>query len=181
MLERNEDDELMRKAADGDAVAFDQIVVRHQHRLQRYVSRMLGGDSSRAGDVAVGTFLRLWEVRSTYQPCGKLEAWLLRTATRRCLDLLDQESRITQIDSDRPDPIPCPSSQLESSALGQAVKEAIAALPEAQRAVLILSVYEDLTYEQISEALDIPVGTVASRRHHALTSMRKQLASWEER
>lgn len=54
-------------------------------------------------------------------------------------------------------------------------------LPETHRSVLILSVYEELTYDEISEALEISAGTVASRKNHAIAMLKRRLAAWENR
>src|SRR5208283_4314362 len=130
----------MIRAASGDTAAFDAIVRRHQHRVQRFAIRMLGGDSARGGDVAVGALLRLWEQREAYQPCGKLNAWLLRTAYRLCLDLLRGEENAAQVDfAETPDPDGALDARVEGASLADAVRNAVMALPEAHRAVVILS------------------------------------------
>jgi RNA polymerase sigma-70 factor (ECF subfamily) len=182
--EMNSDDRLMERAAIGDASAFDTIVARHQHRLQRFAARMLAGDSAAAADVGTGAFLRLWECRTTYRPSGRLDSWLFTTVYRLCLDLIAQEGRCIEVEmpedelEDRASELA--PARLERSELGEAVRHAVSALPEAHRAVLILAVYEEMTYEQISDALDIPIGTVASRKNHAVALLKRRLSAWEE-
>ena len=174
------DDSLMIRAASGDTTAFDAIVHRHQHSVQRFAARMLGGDAARGADVAVGAFLRLWEVRAAYRPCGKLSAWLIRTTYRLCLDTLGATQSAGQVDlSALCDTAEAPLILIERTALARAVRDAVMELPEPHRAVIILSAYEGMTYEQISEALDIPAGTVASRKNHAIAVLRRRLAAWE--
>jgi RNA polymerase sigma-70 factor, ECF subfamily len=180
--EDSDDDQLMALAAAGNRAAFDVIVRRHQHRLQRFATRMLGGDSSLGADISVGTLLRLWEHRAVYRPCGQLESWLLRTTYRQCLDLL-ATNRSVAIDSflvEQSDlASPSPSGRIEGQALAEAVRTAVMELPETHRAVLVLSTYEGLAYDAIARTLDIPAGTVASRRNHALAMLRRRLAAWE--
>jgi len=176
------DDRLMERAAAGDSAAFDLIVRRHQHRLQRFATRMLGGDHAQGADLSVGAFIRLWETRFSYRPTGQLGAWLLRTTYRLCLDALCQ-TRPTPLREAEPIPSPAtgPESCVEQAAIARAVRDAVMELPETHRSVLILSVYEELTYDEISEALEISAGTVASRKNHAIAMLKRRLAAWENR
>lgn len=181
-LPSDNEDWLMERAASGDTQAFDQIVRIHQHRVQRFAIRMLNGDNARGADIAVTALLKLWECRHSYRPCGMLGAWLLRVTHRLCLDTI-QQSRASSPASDAKEAATDNDYQLlfEESELSQAVRTAISDLPEAQRSVLILSVYEGLTYDEISEALDISPGTVASRKNLAIGVLRRRLAAWETR
>jgi len=172
------DDRLMERAAAGSTEAFDAIVRRHQHRLQRFATRMLGGDAARGADVAVGALIRLWESRTTYQPCGKLEAWLIRTANRLCLDQIERDRPTVPLDLDKPSSTPGAQTLVERDALEESVREAVSALPESHRAVLVLSVYEGMSYREVADALDLSVGTVASRKNHAIALLRRRLVAW---
>lgn len=176
------DDDLMRRAAVGDTAAFDVIVRRHQHQVQRFAIRMLGGDSARGSDIAVGALLRLWERRATYEPCGKLSGWLLSTTYRLCLDALGSNPNEAEFDlaslADAADPL---DARVEQASRADAVRQAVMDLPEPHRAVLILSAFEELSYDEIATALDIPAGTVASRKNHALNRLRRRLVAWEDR
>jgi RNA polymerase sigma-70 factor (ECF subfamily) len=149
---------------------------------------MLGGDGDSGADVAVGALLRLWESRSELRSCGRVEGWLLRTANRLCIDQLrqDRSKPLSLNDHDRNEPdlndrvtAKAEGPDFAQTELSRAVRDAVMGLPEPQRAVLLLSTYEGLSYEQISEALEIPAGTVASRRNHALKHLRRRLAAWE--
>lgn len=168
----------MKRAKGGDTSAFDAIVRRHQHRLQRFAIRMAGGDAALGADVAVGAFLRLWEGRATYRPQGTLGAWLLRTAYRLVVDEVRRRRAHGTLDglSDGDSLL----LRVERTALAQAVRDAIVDLPEGHRAVVVLSVYEGLSQDAIAEILDVPSGTVASRKNHALKTLRRRLAAWDE-
>lgn len=173
----DEDDALMERARRGDADAFDRLVRRHQDRLQRFATRMAGGDAARGADVAVGAFLRLWEARASYRPEGRLGALLLRTAYRLILDEARRDRRTDSADDVLDDET---VARVERTALATAVRDAVFALPAPQRAVLILTTYEGLSGEAVAEALAIPPGTVASRRHQALKTLRRRLAAWDD-
>ena len=69
---------------------------------------------------------------------------------------------------------------VEAQALGEDVRRAVQQLPEGQRAVFVLSHYEGLTYREVAEALDCPIGTVASRKRTAVEALRQQLCQWNE-
>ncbi len=174
------DDRLMEEAAAGDTAAFDRIVHRHQYRLQRFATRMFGGDTARGADLAVGVLIRLWEHRAVYQPSGRLGAWLLKTANRMCLDALSQARQSSQLEETTAK-VEGPESCVERTVLARVVRDAVMELPESHRSVLILSVYEEMSYDEIAEALDISPGTVASRKSHAITMLRRRLAAWETR
>jgi RNA polymerase sigma factor (sigma-70 family) len=167
------DDVLMSKASAGDSLAFDRIVKRHQHRLQRFAVRMLGAGSDRAPDMAVAAFLRLWEKRHAFE-ARNVEGWLLRACYWLCLDEIAAHRQFEVFDD-----LPSSDEAFEASDLASAVKCAVAGLPEPLRAVLILSSYEGLSYEEISLALGIPTGTVASRKSSALQTLRRKLAAWK--
>jgi len=175
--ETENDDWLMDRAKAGDTAAFDRIVHRHQHRLQRFATRMLGGDQARGADIVVGAFLRLWESRAAYRPCGKLSAWLLRVANRLCLDSLAHTPTAEALALN----LAVESHCLEESELALAVRLAVMELSEVHRSVLILSVYEEMSYDEIAEALEISPGTVASRKNHAIAALRRRLTAWETR
>ncbi len=175
----SEDDALMEKVRTGDRVAFDSVVRRHQDRLQRFATRMAGGDSARGADIAVGAFVRLWESRTGFAVDGKTEAWLLQTAYRLFVD--DMRRTKPSHELIEHDAISdSPHIPVEKSALAQAVRDAVTSLPESHRAVIILSAYEDLTQAEIAKVLDIPPGTVASRKAQAYETLRRRLVAWRE-
>ncbi len=174
----DEDDMLMMRARRGDATAFDLLVQRHQDRLQRFAIRMAGGDAARGADVAVGAFLRLWESRATYRPEGKLGAWLVQVAYRMILDEARRARPSTDLENVA-DANPLPG-RVERTAMAQAVRDAITDLPETHRAVVVLSVYEGMSHDEVAQALGIPTGTVASRKNAALKTLRRRLAAWDE-
>lgn len=73
-----------------------------------------------------------------------------------------------------------PEARLQAKALSEAVRAAVLALPEAQRTVFVLSQYEGLGYREIAAVLDCPLGTVASRKHLAVETLRRRLRPWIE-
>jgi RNA polymerase sigma-70 factor (ECF subfamily) len=181
----SEDDALMRQAAAGDAAAFGRIVRLHQGRISRFALRMLGGDHAEAEDATQETFLRLWRSRCKYQPQGNLIGLTLRIAANTCLDRRRSQDR--ELDGTSLDEIsevistdPSPHDALRAATLADAVRDAVAKLPDPQRAVFLLSHYEHLSYREIAEALSCPIGTVASRKSLAVAALQKSIRPWIE-
>lgn len=145
----------------------------------RFAARLLG-DSEAAQDAAQEAFLRLWRLRSRYQPRGCLQAYLLRTVRSVCLDHVrvarPWEALGEGVDAAAPDP----ATLAEAHNLADAVRLVVLSLPEAQRAVFLLSHYEGLSYAEIAGALDCPLGAVASRKHQATETLRRRLAPWRD-
>ena len=174
------EDALMRRATEGDAQAFGMIVQAYQCRLVRFAVRLLG-DSEAAQDAAQEAFLRLWRLRATYQPRGCLQAYLFRTVRSVCLDYA-RAARSWEPLADGRDygNMPDPADLAYNHSLAEAVRQAVQSLPEPQRVVFVLSQYEGLSYAEIADVLNCPLGTVASRKHQATETLRRKLHSWRD-
>ncbi len=174
-----DDDALMRRAAEGDTQAFSQVIQAYQGRLVRFAARLLN-DPDAAQDAAQEAFLRLWRLRTHYQPRGCLQAYLLRTVRTICLDYARATRPWDTLEDGTGFHTPSPEDIAQRRGLADAVAQAVQSLPEAQRAVFLLSQYEQLSYTEIAEALGCPVGTVASRKHQATETLRRKLAAWKD-
>lgn len=170
----------------GHADDLTELVHRYERELYRYLARYLG-DRSLADDVFQNTFLQVHLKRGLYEDGRPLRPWLYTIATNQAVDALrragrhptvslDQRSESSEssagalIDllvSDTPGPL----SELQGEERREWVKAAIARLPDTLRQTLILAYYQDLKYREIAEILKIPVGTVKSRLHAALTKI----------
>ncbi len=169
--------ELVVSAQHGDRNAFSELVRLHARGVFNVVYRMCG-DTLVAEDAAQETFLRAWQNLSSYHPQTSLRNWLYRIAFNAGMDMLRKEKRIlpTSIEDlpltdDRPSPESL-ASQKERAAL---VKKAVLSLPDASRAVLVLKEYEGMSYHEIADALDIPIGTVMSRLNYARKLLKEKL------
>lgn len=177
-----DDDALMKQAAAGDTQAFGCLVTAYQRRLLRFAHRMLG-DAEAAEDAVQEAFLRLWAGRLRYRPQGRLEHLLLRIVRNACLDQA-RSRRNEEFAEDGAETsgflADSLERQVEQRTLADAIRQAVQTLPEPQRAVFILSEYEGLSYAQIADVLDCPIGTVASRKHLAVAALRRRLETWTE-
>ncbi len=169
--------ELINGAQSGDRNAFSELVRIHARGVFNVVYRMCGNELI-AEDAAQETFIRAWQNLSSYRPQTPLRNWLYRIAFNAGMDMLRKEKRILPNaleDLQLQDPRPGPEavfSQEERTAL---VQKAILSLPDASRAVLILREYEELSYQDISATLDIPIGTVMSRLNYARKLLKDKL------
>jgi RNA polymerase sigma-70 factor, ECF subfamily len=171
------DDFLMRRAAAGDTSAFGVIIRQHQETATRTAIRLLGGDRNTADDVVQEAFLRLWRTAAGYEARGQLRAYLLRIVCNLCADFQRKKPPTSSWERciETPDNQPTTDETLHRRLLAEAVRNAVACLPESQRAVFILSEYEGLSYREIAEILGVPIGTVGSRKHLATEALRERL------
>lgn len=168
--------DLVALAQQGDRGAFGELVGQHRKGVIGVVYRMCG-DSELAEDAAQEAFIRAWKNIHRYQPRSPFRNWVYRIATNAALDVLRRQRESVDIDdlplkSDRP----TPEKAAETQERAVFIKEAILALPEASRSVIILREYEGFSYREIAEALDIPIGTVMSRLNYARKQLRQSLA-----
>jgi RNA polymerase sigma-70 factor (ECF subfamily) len=179
-----EDIRLMGLIGAGDEGAFEQLVERHQRLVVGTVGRMLGSGSD-AEDIAQQVFVRVWKNAKRYEPRAKFTTWLLKITRNLVFNELRRRSRHPQValqseadEEERPlkdeQAVPPDASLLEHE-LQQAVDAAIANLPENQRMAVILRRYEELSYEEIAEALDQSVSAVKSLLFRARTELRINL------
>jgi RNA polymerase sigma-70 factor (ECF subfamily) len=169
--------ELIARAQKGERNAFSELVRIHAQGVMNVIYRMCG-DMQIAEDAAQETFIQAWLHLSSYRPHTPLRNWLYRIAVNAATDILRKEKRILphaledlQLEDSRPGPETV-LSQAERAAL---VQTAVLSLPDASRAVLVLREYEEMSYHEIADALDIPIGTVMSRLNYARKLLRDKL------
>ena len=169
--------ELVSEAQNGDRNAFSELVRIHARGVFNVVYHMCG-DALIAEDAAQETFIRAWQNLSSYRPQTPLRNWLYRIAFNAGLDMLRKEKHILPNDIDDlslTDGQPGLESQVSQQERTAMVQRAILSLPDASRAVLVLREYEEMSYQEISATLDIPVGTVMSRLSYARNLLKAKL------
>jgi len=171
--------QLVTQAQNGDRNAFSELVRVHAQGVRNVVYRMCG-DVQLAEDAAQETFIRAWQNLSSYRPQTSLRNWLYRIAVNAGTDMLRKEKRIL------PDDIGdlhltdgglSPRRRVSKQERATLVQKAILSLPDTSRAVIVLREYEELSYQEISSTLDIPVGTVMSRLNYARKLLKNKLES----
>lgn len=182
-------DLLVEAFREGKPGAFDAIVRTHQDRVYAFCLRMLA-DREDALDVAQEVFLSAYRNLAGFRGEASLSTWLLRIAANRSLNRIRQRAtraarEVMSIepegDGDAPFQPPGreedrPDRMVESRETREILEAAIANLDEDSRMLVLLSDVEGLSYEELSEAVGIPLGTVKSRLHRARMALRKMLA-----
>lgn len=166
---------LIAAAQRGDREAFGKLARCHQAGVVSVVYRMCG-DAALAEDAAQEAFVRAWQHLPAYEARAPFRNWLYRIATNAALDVLRRERPTVELDEVRlAHPDPSPEAALIAQEQATLAQQAILSLPPASRSVLILREYEGLSYKEIAETLDIPVGTVMSRLNYARNKLIERL------
>ncbi len=172
------DPALLRRAQAGDEAAFGSIMRAHHERTFRLAYAIVHHEAD-ARDVCQEAWLTVWKQLGTFRGDAKFTTWLHPIVTRRAIDHLRKRrrwfDRFLPFDTGDADTPAAPEPATNENARGQAeesenvgkVRAALAQLPPKHRAVLALRELEGLSYEEIAQATDVPVGTVMSRLYHA--------------
>jgi RNA polymerase sigma-70 factor (ECF subfamily) len=189
-------EELMELCRRGETDAFNILVKRHQRRLIDYSDRIII-DEERAKELAQETFLKAFMARERYTPAAKFTVWLYRIALNLCRSELRRmkhrrtiplyqsysyplsdggEEETYELHETIPDTtIPSPDDVIEKIEREEMLKAAIESLPDKQREVLIMRVYDELEYGEIAQRLGCSVGTVKSRIHYGIDALKMKL------
>jgi RNA polymerase sigma-70 factor (ECF subfamily) len=185
---------LVARCKGNDLTAFDEIVERYQHKIYGYVKRLVGNETD-AEDITQEVFLKALNSLHRFREESSLQTWLFRIATNLCRDAHRRRQREKgwlslwrQADEqseteeggivDPPDDRFNPEKLLLREELGAMLSKAMEQLPLAMREVLILHDVEQMPYEEIAQALGVPLGTVKSRLFHARARLRESLANY---
>lgn len=178
---------LIERAGKGDEAAFETLVRTHEKMVYNLALRMTGSRED-AFDLSQTTFLKAWHAISLFQFDSKFSTWLCRIASNTCIDFLRKEKRRGVVSLTVPDEADRlyelsvaderlnPAVIVEVTAQRDAVFQALQALPKDYRVALSLRAIEDMSYEEIAEALDVKAGTVKSRISRAREMLRQHFA-----
>jgi len=191
-VEDMDDHQLLAATLTGDETAFAELTRRYRNQITNYVYRMLD-DYDRAVDLAQETFVRVYVNAERYQATYSFSTYIYRIAHNLAISELRQRKRRRTI------PLPTFFSDKDSEEMEveiedqkqvladdamignerrQAVARAISSLPEKYRAALVLCHLEEKSYEEISEVLGLPVGTVKSRINRARNLLKEKLREY---
>ncbi len=172
----------------GDDSSFDFLLQKYRSPLVNFLNRMVR-DSSTAEDLAQEVFLRVYRARKQYTPSAKFTTWLFRIATNVALNSVrDTRHRKMEVSIDaptddedsRPMELRAREKRVDERLLErdriETIRRAILALPEKQRAAVLLHKYEEMDYAEISRVLDCSESALKSLLFRAYESLRVQLA-----
>ena len=194
------DEELMVRCKQGDVSAFDILVRRHRNKLIGYIKKNFIDDDERAKDLAQEVFLRAFMAAPKYKPIAKFKTWLYRIALNLYRDeyrrrkshpsvislyksflysISDEgyEETYELYETIPDDSFLSPEDILEKEEYKSRLKSAINSLSQKHRAVIVMRVYEGLSYDEIAEKIGCPIDTVKSRMHYAIKMLRLRMKS----
>jgi RNA polymerase sigma-70 factor, ECF subfamily len=168
----------------GDQEAFEGIVDLFKDKIYRHCYRMVG-NGHEAEDLAQETFLRAYRNISKYNNEFKFSTWIFRIATNLCIDRLRKKKPDYYLDAEVPgtdgatmysqlsSEEPMPEQVVTENERWNELQEEIMKLPEKYRTAIVLKYVEDLSLEEISHIMDIPVPTVKTRIHRGREALKK--------
>jgi RNA polymerase sigma-70 factor (ECF subfamily) len=173
-LDTLSDEELMLLFQRDVQAAFDILVERFQDPLMNYIVRFVGNYDD-AADILQDTFLRIYKKKHLYKTIARVSTWVYTIAGNLAKSELRKGHRKyttrlvrTNDDNDEytlplPDGEPLPDRSANSSLLSEKIQEALLQIPEVFREAVVLRDIQELSYEEIAEIIDMPIGTVKSR------------------
>lgn len=182
---------LMLRVKEDDAVAFEQLILGYQARLQRVLRHIVGSEST-AEDLVQEVFLRVWRARKNYQPAAKFSTWVFHIAHNVASNSLRNRKRTKEVQvAAAADPTQSgavnldqmamastgmmPVRKLDKAERAEMVRTAVEALNERQRMALLLCKFEGLSYQEIAETMDLSVQAVKSLLSRARVNLKSLL------
>jgi len=180
------DAELMLRVKEGDGASFGLLLEKHRSPVVHFLYRMVQNQAV-AEELAQEVFLRVYRSRSSYEPTARFTTWLFRIATHLALNSLRDgknerlQERLDDNSSDMParqvrDSRPTVEQKMVYRVRLEEVRQAVAALPEKQRAAVLMHKYEELEYSQIARVLRCSESAVKSLLFRAYETLRARLA-----
>ncbi|MBL0871596.1 MAG: sigma-70 family RNA polymerase sigma factor [Phycisphaerales bacterium] len=190
-MDQRTDNELLQAYRAGESRALEELIRRHHDDLMRFLIR-LTGDRASAEDVFQDTFLQVHISADVFDASRRFKPWLFTIAANKARDLLRRNARRRAFDLDSPVSkssssgdattfmdlmqvrVDQPSDAVSSAERDSMVQGVISNLPVSLREVLLLAYFQKMSYNQIADALDIPLGTVKSRLHAAVAAFARK-------
>jgi len=185
-----DDKRLAQLAGQGDQDAFARLVERYTGMVYHLAVQRVGNHHD-AEEIAQAVFFKAWQALPNFRGDAAFSTWLYRMTVNAATDHLRQKGRretpLSLDDPDLPqtaDLSPGPAEAVQEAERREALNQAIHALPDQSRTVLLLREFEGLSYEEIAQALELPIGTVRSRLARARAALTKILLAqgnlWDE-
>lgn len=186
-MEREIDQQIVERVQRGDKRAFDLLVTKYQRKIFRLLSRLIR-DPGEIEDVAQEAFIKAYRALPNFRGDSAFYTWLYRIAINTAKNHLVAQGRRAPTsteaeveeaenfeDADGLRDVNTPDAMLMSRQVGEAVNRAIDRLPEDLRTAIVLRELEGLSYEEIAESMNCPIGTVRSRIFRAREAIANEL------
>ena len=186
-MTREEEAKIIRAVVDGNTNAFEDLVLEYQKQVYHITLKMTGNEED-AFDLSQETFLKAFRALPTFRGEAGFGSWLYRMAANLCIDFLRKKKRqgggqLISLDEEeedrRPRELPDlryePQGALEKKEMRRKVQEGLQRLPHEQRLILVMRDVEGFSYQEISDALKIELGTVKSRIYRARAHLARLL------
>jgi RNA polymerase sigma-70 factor, ECF subfamily len=168
---------LISACQQGDPAAFETLVERHQRDIFRLCQRLARRPED-AADLTQEVFLRAFRAIGRFRGDSAFATWLFRIALNTCRSFHSARRPVTEeLHEDAVVVQPDFAARLDRAERARLVRDAVAELPDKQRATLVLKIYHELTHEQIAGTLGTSVGTAKANLFHALVNLRRLLAA----
>ena len=169
------DHDLILRACRGDADAYGELVTRHQMSVFNVCYRILHIRND-AEDLAQETFIRAYDHLHTFDLEREFSPWIRRVAANLCLNHLESQKPLAKIDEERDeDKTQSPGEQVEVKERSEQIRAALACLPPHYRVVVELRHYQDLSYDEIAQELNLPISDVKSHLFRARKLLAEKL------
>lgn len=186
-MDRELDQELVERAQKGDKRAFELLVMKYQRKLARLLSRMVR-DPAEIEDITQESFIKAYRALPQFRGESAFYTWLYRIAVNTAKNYLVARGRraptTTEFSSEDAEgfedaellrDIATPDAELQTKQIAGAVNKAVEALPEELRTAITLREIEGLSYEEIAQMMDCPIGTVRSRIFRAREAIAEKI------
>ncbi len=176
------DEELVEACLAGEESAFDVLLGRWEKRIRGAIYRIVGSDDE-ARDLCQEAFLKAYKSLRSFKQEARFSSWLYQIALNLCRDRIRRRRGKTMVILDELEeggaamPVAGPTALdlLQERDTSRLVAQAIEALPDEQREVIILKEYEGLTFLEIAHVLEVPISTVKTRLYRGLDQLRSRL------
>ena len=170
---------LVARAQDGYLDAYEMLVQRHSAMAYRVALRLCGNHHD-AQDIAQEALIAAWENLARFRADSSFSTWLYQIVTRRTLNKITRSRGAGLVDllDEAADPITGPAAQAERNLAANAVADALATLPFAQRAAVVLHHFEGLSYAEVAEVTRSTVPAVRSHLFRARRTLGAKLEEW---
>lgn len=174
-MSQSDDRQLVERAQAGEVSAFDELVGRHHGPLYCYLYRTCR-NGAEAEEMTQESFVKAWEGLRGFRGAASFRTWLFRIATNLCINRLSRRKPVDPLSED----VPAarrdePEETFRQRRLKECIGAALELLPADQRSALVLSIYEELSYDEIAAAMGRSLASVNSLLYRARMSLRQTL------